>query len=134
MPKISLPSHLQNVFFDTLWDRTKLWSLKTPTSTLPLATLTWLLDLSVWSTVAGEPRFDLAPRTVLCDPSKYSEHWTKICGVGLEFPLDLFLKQDRWVVVDGYHRLAKHFLQATPLVPVRLHPATSWTQVHPDGV
>ncbi len=131
MENVSLPPHLQDVFFDTRWETTKVWALRTPVTTMSLEELAWLLELSVWSSVAGEARFDLTPRAVLSETTNYSRHWNRICDVSLEYPLDLFLKGGRWVIVDGYHRLAKHWLQSTGAVPVRLHPAAFWREIRP---
>ncbi len=131
MQNLKLPPHLKDAFFDSRWETSKLWVLPTPVSSVSLAELAWQLELSVWSTVRGEPRFDLSPKTVLTAPACYSRHWSRICEAPLEYPLELFQKRDRWVIVDGYHRLAKHWLQSTTAVPVRLHPAALWREVRP---
>ena len=46
-------------------------------------------------------------------------------------PLELFRKGDRWVMVDGYHRLAHHHLVGSVEVPVRLHSEDCWNLVRP---
>ncbi len=132
MQYVQLPSHLQEVFFETRWETAKVWALQTPVTSLSLSELDWHLDLTVWSTVSGEPRFDLAPRRVLAEPSVYPRRWARICAASLGYALELFLRNERWVIVDGYHRLAKHRLEATVIVPVRLHPAALWYDVRPE--
>src|SRR5262245_37490596 len=122
MDRLELPPNLRGVFFDWLWETPKVWSLSTPATHLPFRDLNWHLDLTVWTTVRGEPRFDLAPATVLADPARYVRHWRKIQEADLSYPLELFRNGDRWVILDGCHRLARHSLQRTPRVPVRLHP------------
>jgi hypothetical protein len=122
MERTELPAHLQGVFFDWLWETTKIWSLPTPTSHLPFEDLAWHLDLTVWTTVRGESRFDLAPATVLSKPGHHPRHWAKIRRAELSYPLELFRSRNRWVIIDGYHRLCGHWLQGNSQIPVRLHP------------
>jgi hypothetical protein len=120
--RIDLPPQLRGVFFDWRWETPKVWALPTGTSTAPLDDLAWHLDLTVWTTVRGEPRFDLAPATVLAAPGRHGRHWATIQDVDLRHPLELFRNGDRWVILDGYHRLCRHWLQRSSRVPVRLHP------------
>lgn len=133
MQRLELPAHLRGVFFDGVWETAKVWSLPTPASVLPLEDLAWHLNLTVWSTVRGESRFDLSPATVLRSPARHARHWTKVNAVDLSFPLELFRQGQRWVILDGYHRLSRHYLQRTREVPVRLHPDELWDRIVPDA-
>jgi hypothetical protein len=65
MERLALPVPLQGVFFDFLWDTRKVWLLPTESSIVAFDQLAWLLEFPVWTTVPGEARFDLSPRTVL---------------------------------------------------------------------
>jgi hypothetical protein len=121
--RLQLPQELRDVFFDFLWDNQKVWGLPTEPSLAPFEQLAWLLDLPVWTTVPGEVRFDLAPRAVLERPERFPQRWRRILNVDLAHPLELFRSDDgRWVVLDGYHRLARHCVLGSRDVPVRLHP------------
>ena len=133
MERLALPSHLQGVFFDTVWETSKLSALPTPASTVTLDELEWQLDLTVWSTVPGQPRFDLSPHVVLASPDAFARQWARIFDADLVHPLELFANCGRWVIVDGYHRLAKHWLRSSRTVPVRLHPAALWRTVRPGA-
>lgn len=133
MERLALPSHLQDVFFDTLWETGDVWALPTPVSTVTLDQLEWQLDLTVWSTVPGQPRFDLSPRVVLASPNAFACHWARIFDADLTYPLELFANRGRWVIVDGYHRLVKHWLRSSQTVSVRLHPAALWRTVRPGA-
>ena len=44
-------------------------------------------------------------------------------------PLELFQNGGRWVIVDGYHRLARHQLEGSATVPVRMHADDLWAHV-----
>jgi hypothetical protein len=129
MERLALPDHLQGVFFDTIWQTSKVWALPTPPSTRTLEQLQWHLELTVWSTVPGEPRFDLYPAHVLASPDVSPRQWARIFKADLARPLELFQNRQRWVIVDGYHRLAMHWLRASAMIPVRLHPASLWRMV-----
>ena len=129
MKRIELPAHIRGVFFDSAWETTKVWSLPTSASSFPMEALAWHLDLTIWSTMRGEGRFDLAPATVLSSPELYPRHWAKIQAADLAYPLEMFGLGGRWVILDGYHRLCRHVLLDNHQVPTRLHPAEIWTYV-----
>lgn len=78
MHRLALPSHLKGVFFDGVWNTAAVWALSTPVTMLTLDELEWQLSLTVWSTEAGQARFDLSPRSVLCAPDEFPRHWTRI--------------------------------------------------------
>ena len=132
MDRLRLPESLRGVFFDQIWDKAKVWALPTRPSLLPLQHLVWHLDLPVWTTVPGEARFDLAPRTVLAQPNAFPRDWQRIMMVDTVYPLEMFRSGGRWVVLDGYHRLARCFLERNEHVPVRLHPDECWREIGAD--
>jgi len=98
------------------------WALSTPASAVPLSELAWHLELPVWSARPKLSLFDLAPATVLANPDVYTGDWDKILNADLAYPLELFRNGARWVVLDGYHRLARAKLERVARIPVRLHP------------
>jgi len=121
--RVALPEPLQGVFFDFLWDTQKVWLLPTESAITAFDQLAWLLELPVWTTAPGEARFDLAPLTVLEQPECFPVRWRRITSVDLTYPLELFRNdQGRWVILDGYHRLARHQVEGSRDIPVRLHP------------
>jgi len=117
-----LPPELQGIFFDFYWETTKSWRLPTPVTVVPFGDLAWHLDLPVWSTVRGQMRFDLAPSSVLRDAVLYPLHWKRIIDAEIQYPMEMFRNGGRWVILDGYHRLARHYLKKNRHVPVRRHP------------
>ena len=129
MSRIELPSRLQDVFFERCWETARIWALPTAASLLGLDELVWHMDLTVWTTVSGEPRFDLAPTTVVRSPSEFARHWRKIREAEIVYPLEMFQNGTRWVIIDGYHRLCAHVLQNSRAVPVRLHPQEYWDRI-----
>jgi hypothetical protein len=131
--RIELPPRLRGIFFDRLWDASKVWELDTAAERVSFGELEWHLDLEVWTTVPGEPRWDLSPHAVLGRPELYSRQWNRILNADLAFPLELFRQCDRWVILDGYHRLARHRIRGSDYVLVRRHPEECWLKVSRDG-
>lgn len=120
---LRLPPALQGVFFSFRWDKRALWDLPTPATLLPIAELDWHLDLPVWSTQPPQALFDLRPREVIAQPALHPQHWQRILNAPLAYALDLFEYNGRWVIMDGYHRLAKHHVLQSVEALARLHPA-----------
>jgi hypothetical protein len=56
-------------------------------------------------------------------PTQHEYHWQRIVDAPLEYALNMFEYNGRWVIMDGYHRLAKHDVLQSKEVPARLHPA-----------
>ena len=119
--RVALPDSLKGTFFDGRWDREEVWALPTPQELAPFAELAWHLELTVWSTDPPRPLFDLAPHAVLEAPTAHPRHWERIVAAVLGWPLELFRNGGRWVVLDGYHRLARHALLGSAEVSVRRH-------------
>ncbi len=120
--EIHLPSALQGIFFSFRWDKQALWRLPTAPQSIPFAELTWHLDLPIWSTHPPAPLFDLRPRAVIAHPHEHRDHWERIQAADTTFPIELFQHNGRWVIMDGYHRLAKLFVEDTNEILVRMHP------------
>jgi hypothetical protein len=53
----------------------------------------------------GEHQFDIVRPNVIVAPSKY--HASTVATVELEFPLHGLWRRDRWVILDGIHRLVR---------------------------
>lgn len=126
---VALPPALQGIFFSHRWENSRIWALSTLTTTVPMKDLMWHLELPVWTTVPGEPLFDLAPAQVLRDPDARPERWDRIRSVDTSYPLEMFKNGERWVIVDGYHRLARLRVEGASEVKVRMHPDDYWDSV-----
>ena len=120
-----LPDSLRGIFFDFRWDTERLWALPTPVTHVRTSALSWHLDLPIWSTQPPRALFDLTPRAVLADLAAFPVHASRIRHADLTFPLELFQNGARWVIADGYHRLAQMFLAGSSTAAVRLHPPES---------
>jgi hypothetical protein len=54
---------------------------------------------------------------------RYAEHHRRTMAADLGCPIDLLLRNGRWVILDGVHRLLKADLLRLGNVPVRRLPA-----------
>ena len=121
-----IPAALYRTFFHDeggtwlRWHTEKLWALPTPVSTVDLVDLRWHLALPVWRSTPTT-RFDLSPEQVLAAPDEYPDHWQRVVTATLSHPLELFENYGRWVIMDGYHRLARHAVEGSSVVRVRYH-------------
>ncbi len=52
--------------------------------------------------------------------------------MNLSYPLQILKNGDRWVIVEGYHRLARHWLEGSVRYRVRLHSDECWDAVVVD--
>ena len=68
-------------------------------------------------TAAGRSRSRQAQ--VKADPVRYQEQYKRTMAADLAHPLDLLFRNDRWVILDGVHRLLKAEVLGLSQVRVR---------------
>ena len=100
-----LPKIIKDVGFDFNWSEKKVWSLEVPVEELDISELDWHFEIPFWSTQGGF--YDLTPSQVLSDPRKYEIEFIRIENSDLNFPLDIMLWKNKWLLLDGLHRLVK---------------------------
>jgi hypothetical protein len=95
-------------------------SLLLPVIELPVAELVWQLDLPFWPNENGDP-FRVRPLDVI-DGAQLRD----TDAADLTVPLDVIWRGDRWLVLDGLHRVLKaartgrQTLAARPVPPETL--------------
>ncbi len=89
------------------WDNKKIWALDLPSETAFVNDWVWHLNLPFWSTIPKQPLFNLKPSEVLEYPEKYVYHSERIRSADTSYPIETFFINDRWVILDGIHRLAR---------------------------
>jgi hypothetical protein len=124
-----LPPTLHGLFPKCRWDQAKLWALSTPVTLMSTHDLWWLLDLPVWPTNPPASIFDLAPTTVMRNPELYPRRWNRILAADTGYPIELYRYNNRWIILDGYHRLARMFLEEHSTARVRLHPSDTMSRI-----
>ena len=121
MSKI-VPASLTGHILPFQWDVKKVWALEATVHQIPCADFAYLLELSLWSSVKGRGLlFDLCPQDVIRDASLSSFQAQRLEEVRLDYPIDVLLFQERRWILDGVHRIAKHFMLNLSTIPVRFH-------------
>jgi hypothetical protein len=59
------------------------------------------------------------PRAVMEQPERHLGHWQRLMQADLAYSLDLFRYNGRWVIMDGYLRLARLWCRG---LHARAHP------------
>lgn len=76
-----------------------------PVEEMDISELAWHFSVPFWSTPTGY--YDLTPNQVLSDPKKYKIEFDRTMKSDLQHPLDIMLWKNRWLLLDGLHRLVK---------------------------
>jgi hypothetical protein len=115
------PSSLRRCLLDFEWDR--LWELPLREESMPLLNLAWQLHLPWWR-LDGRP-FAITPHQVATSPHRYLEHYSRTLNADLRKCLRVTYRAERWVVLDGVHRLLKAWLVG--LYEVRVGKVEGWS-------
>lgn len=99
------PKIIQDVGFDFSWSEEKVWALDIPDEDMGITDLTWHFDLPFWNKPGGY--YDLKPNEVLANPGTYREEFARTMKADLSHPLDIMFWKNRWLLLDGLHRLVK---------------------------
>ena len=100
----------------------ELWRLETPCRVLRVEQLKWHIDYPFCSSDPPAPLFDLMPRAVLEDPNKFPRHLRRMLEADLSFPIHVSTFGERWVILDGIHRLLKSLALDIPVMECKLVP------------
>lgn len=101
----AIPIELQPWLLPIDWDREQLWQLDLAGSRLPLEELRWHLELPWWR--HDGLWFQVTPSQFRADPTAYPEHAQRIARADLSYPLHVVRRRERWLILDGIHRLLK---------------------------
>ena len=123
MNKREIPQIIKDVGFDFNWSEEKVWALDIPTEKMPIEQLTWHFDVPFWWKPEGF--YDLTPNEVMKYPTKYQRESDRIKKADLTYPLDIMWWKERWLLLDGLHRLVKAYLNNMKEVDVRKIPVES---------
>ena len=100
-----LPTIIEDVGFDFHWSEEKVWAIDVPAEDMDILELEWHFDVPFWNTPDGY--YDLTPSQVLSEPEKYKIEFERTMKSDLKYPLDIMFWKNRWLLLDGLHRLVK---------------------------
>lgn len=100
-----MPQVTKSLGFDFWWDTEKLWNMDLPVEKVLVDELVWMLKLPFWTHNGSQAV--LKPTEVKKDPEKYGDQYTQTMQSDLSHPISIIFLNDRWVIMDGLHRLLK---------------------------
>lgn len=115
--KKKLPKIIKDVGFDFDWSEEKVWALGVPVEEIDIKDLEWHFDIPFWDKPGGY--YDLKPNDVINFPKKFKEEFDRTMKADLSHPLDIMLWKEKWLLLDGLHRLVKAKLLGMKKVRVR---------------
>lgn len=116
-----LPAIIKEVGFDFNWDEQKVWELDVPVEEMPIDKLTWHFDVPfLWSKPNGY--YDVKPCEVIEHPELYLEEFERTMQSDTNYPIDIMYWKNRWLILDGLHRLMKLSIEGREVVDVRKIP------------
>ena len=115
-----LPKIIKDIGFNFSWDEPKVWKLNVPIEEMDIRELEWHFNIPFWWTKGGY--YNFKPIWVIEKPDKYPERNKRIMKSNLKYPLDVMFWKDRWLLLDGLHRLVKAKMIGQKTVKVRKIP------------
>src|SRR3989338_4045596 len=116
-----IPKIIEDVGFDFRWDSKKVWKLDIPTTEMDIQELVWHFEIPFWELDDADD-YNLTPQQVISGIKGTKAHQEKINKADLKHPIDIMENKDRWLILDGLHRLVKAYQIGMKKVSVRKIP------------
>lgn len=116
----NIPQVIKDVGFDFHWDEKKVWALDEPVKEMDINKLTWHFDIPFLWENGGV--YNLVPRDVIENPNDHHLEYERTMKSDLKYPIDIMENNDRWLILDGLHRLMKADIEGQKIVKVRVIP------------
>lgn len=118
--KENIPDIIKKVGFDFDWDEKRVWALDVPITEMDIKELIWHFDIPFhWY---GDGVYNLTSKEIIENPEKYKEEYERTMKADLKYPIDIMKNKDRWLILDGLHRLMRAYIQGLKIVQVRIIP------------
>lgn len=119
--KNNLPDIIHEVGFDFNWSNPKVWALDLPAEDMEISQLIWHFDYPfIWPIPEG--RNSLTPYEVLKNPELFNDEYIRTINADISFPIDVMFWKEKWLILDGLHRLMKQYINGDQTVQVRKVP------------
>jgi hypothetical protein len=112
---MSLPKILDTGFKT---DEPKLWAIDIPVEEILISEIEYNLDIPYLEKM-GSDDWDLTPRMLIENFDKELVHAKRVENVNLEYPIDIYLHGDKWIILDGVHRFTKAIRLGHKTIKVR---------------
>ncbi|MGH7141440.1 MAG: glycosyltransferase [Minisyncoccia bacterium] len=114
--KKDIPQIIKDVGFDFDWDNEKVWALDVPTEEMDITELAWHFDVPfLWE----DGVYNLTPREVIEHPKAHEKEYDRTMRADFAHPIEIMHNKERWLILDGLHRLMKASMLGDKIVRVR---------------
>jgi len=101
------------------WEEEKIWALDLPISSIAIKEVEWHLDCPFWEHDNGE-RYTITPRDVLERASGTDKEYQAVLNADTSYPIDIYFNKNKWLILDGLHRLVKLYSSGVTEINVRI--------------
>jgi len=113
-----IPKILRDAGYEMNCDVEKLNTQGIPVTSVEIKELVWIFDLPLWGK-DGES-WNLTPWDIINRVPGSESQRKRVENVDLNFPILVYRKNNRWIVVDGVHRLVKMYLEDKSIVSAKV--------------
>jgi hypothetical protein len=128
--KKDVPKIIKDVGFDFSWDNNKVWGLDIPVTEMAVQDLIWHFDIPFLCDKEGI--YNLTPNEVLSNPNVYGSEYKRVVAADMNYPIDIMRNKNRWLILDGLHRLMKASMSGLDNVNVRIVPIERIPEIRVD--
>lgn len=87
-------------------DESKLWAMDIPAEEIFITEIDYNLDIAYLET-EGSNDWNLTPRMLIENFDKEFHYAKAVNGADLGYPIEIYLHQGKWIILDGVHRFTK---------------------------
>jgi len=117
-----IPDILRDHILPFNWNVRRVWALKADVVQVPCSDFAYLLKLPLWSSIPNQGLlFDICPMDVIRNPNVSIYQTKRLQETQTQYPIDVLVMNERRWILDGVHRIAKHFASNSAVVSVRFH-------------
>ena len=113
------PKILTDAGYEIYCDTKKIGALGLPIIDFEINKLIWNFDLPFWEK-DGTDDWNLTLWNVINKINGSTSHQKRVELADLQFPILLLNKKDKWLIVDGVHRLVKAFQAGHKIIKAKI--------------
>lgn len=87
-------------------DEPKLWETDIPIEEIDISEIDYNLDI-FYLEQEGTDDWNLSPRMLIENFDKEISHAKQVEKANIEYPIEIYKHQGRWIILDGVHRFTK---------------------------
>ncbi len=99
-------------------DEEKLWKEDIPVEEINISEIDYNLDI-FYLEKEGTDDWNLSPRMLIQNLNKEISHARRVEKANIEYPIEIYKHQGKWIILDGVHRFTKIVLLGYKKIKVR---------------